>query len=257
MRDYHVHTRWSDGRDTAEEMVLSAIRLGMAEIGFSDHTPMPYPADWTMKPEELPLYKEEIRALAEKYGDRISILCGVERDALSPDMDVNFDYVIGSTHVIPGPDGALLAVDHSAGMTEANVREHCGGDGYAYAEAYFASEARVVELTHCDIIGHFDLVAKYNETLHSFDESHPRYRAAWQAAADRLLETGVPFEINTGAIARGCRSIPYPAPEIREYLAAHGAKFILSSDSHATETIGYQFEKWKSCVTGSTEIIAK
>ena len=198
-----------------------------------------------MTPEDVPAYVAEVRALAEKYRGQITVRCGVEMDALSPGMGVEFDYVIGSTHVIMAPDGAYCAVDASAECTRDNVEKHFGGDALAYAEAYYAAEARVAELTRCDIIGHFDLVVKYNEGLPLIDESHPRYRAAWQAAADRLLEAGVPFEINTGAISRGCRSVPYPAPEIREYLAERGARFILSSDSHRRETLCFGFEEWK------------
>ena len=39
LREFHVHTNFSDGRDTPEEMVRAAIARGMTEIGFSDHSP--------------------------------------------------------------------------------------------------------------------------------------------------------------------------------------------------------------------------
>ena len=70
---------------------------------------------------------------------------------------------------------------------------------------------------------------------------HPRYVKAWQNAADILLKTGKPFEINTGAMSRGYRTSPYPHKEIRDYIRAHGGKLILSSDSHSKETIAYKF----------------
>ncbi|MGX8704670.1 MAG: hypothetical protein ACSW8H_09525, partial [bacterium] len=78
-----------------------------------------------------------------------------------------------------------------------------------------------------------------------FDEGHPRYVAAWQKAADKLIATGVPFEINTGGMSRGWRTDTYPAKPIRDYIAAHGGRFILSSDSHSTETLCSQFDKYK------------
>ena len=61
-------------------------------------------------------------------------------------------------------------------------------------------------------------------------------------AADALLKTGKPFEINTGAVSRGYRTSPYPDREICRYILDHGGKLIFSSDSHAKETIGYGFE---------------
>ena len=34
---YHTHTTFCDGKDSPEELVLEAIRLGCPEIGFSGH----------------------------------------------------------------------------------------------------------------------------------------------------------------------------------------------------------------------------
>ena len=101
------------------------------------------------------------------------------------------------------------------------------------------------EVTKCDIIGHFDLITKFIEQDPAFDTNHPRYVKAWQQAADELLKTGKPFEINTGAISRGYRTSPYPAKEIRDYIRAHGGKLILSSDAHAKENIAFRFDEWK------------
>ena len=126
------------------------------------------------------------------------------------------------------------------------VEKYFGGDWYAFAEAYYATMARVVEVTKCDIIGHFDLITKFIEQDPQFNVNHPRYVKAWQSAADILLKTGKPFEINTGAISRGYRTSPYPAGAIRDYIRAHGGKLILSSDSHQKETIAYRFDEYIS-----------
>ena len=101
----------------------------------------------------------------------------------------------------------------------------------------------MADRTRCQLIGHFDLIAKLNEREHLFDEEDPRYVAAWRKAADVLLRTGLPFEINTGAISRGYRTEAYPALPIRRYLRDHGARFVLSSDSHQKETLRYDFER--------------
>ena len=53
---------------------------------------------------------------------------------------------------------------------------------------------------------------------------------------------GIPFEINTGAIARGYRQLPYPAPEILSYIAKNGGKVILTSDAHSPENLCYRFD---------------
>ena len=95
--------------------------------------------------------------------------------------------------------------------------------------------------TNADIIGHFDLITKFNEGNRFFDEDNPRYISACNDALDSLLETGKPFEINTGAVSRGWRKSPYPSAKILEYIASHNGSVILSSDSHSKDTLMYKF----------------
>ena len=104
--------------------------------------------------------------------------------------------------------------------------------------------ADVYKEMNCDIIGHFDLFCKFNEQEHDFDEDDPRYVQAWQNAADTLLKTGKPFEINTGAISRGYKTDAYPSAKIRDYLQERGAQFILSSDAHSADKLIYKFDEF-------------
>ncbi len=240
MRDLHVHTTFSDGRNTPEEMVLAAIAKGMTAIGFSDHSYTHFDTAYCIPKERLPAYRAEIASLKEKYAGQIEILCGIEQDFYSEESTEGYDYVIGSVHYVK-MGNEYLPVDESKGRLLDAVRRHFGGDIYALIEAHYATVAQVAEIIRPDIIGHFDLIAKFNEGGKLFDESHPRYIAAWRSAADKLLEAGIPFEINTGAISRGYRTAPYPAAPIREYLAERGAKFLLSSDSHRADTLCFSF----------------
>lgn len=131
-------------------------------------------------------------------------------------------------------------------IVKAAVDKHFGGDIYRFAEEYYRLVGEVVEKTNADIIGHFDLITKFNENGEMFDESNPRYVAASRVAADRLLLTGKPFEINTGAISRGYRKAPYPSQAIRAYISSKGGKFLLSSDSHNAENLCFGFEKYEN-----------
>ncbi len=76
-------TRCHHATGSDEEFVLSAIKGGYQELGFSDHTPWKYHTDYIsdirMLPEELPGYVESIRSLQEKYKkNQISIKIGLE-----------------------------------------------------------------------------------------------------------------------------------------------------------------------------------
>lgn len=242
-KDYHVHTNFSDGKNTAEEMVRSAITLGMTEIGFSDHSALSMEQDWAMKKEEYTAYRREIARLKDAYKGQINILCGIERDIDSDEWEERFDYVIGSVHMLR-KKGVWFGVDHSADVFRNAVEELYDGDPYALCEDYYEKMLALGDMNP-DIIGHFDLVTKFNEGYAIFDEENPRYLAARNKALDALIKLNKPFEINTGAISRGYRKSPYPSESARDYIRARGGKFILSSDSHRTDTIMYRFREYE------------
>ncbi len=248
-QDLHMHTTFCDGESTPEEMVLSAISKGFERVGVCIHSPVSFDSGYFPADEgEYARFREEMARLKKKYADRIEVLCGLELDIFSSLDTAGFDYIIGSVHYVEA-DGAYFAVDDTPEKLIAGCEKHFGGDYIAMAERYFETVAEVVEKTSCDIIGHFDLIAKFNDGGRLFDEHDPRYVAACKAAADKLLESGKPFELNTGGISRAWRSVPYPAPHIAEYIKANGGRLILSSDAHTAETVAFEFDKFKHLCT--------
>lgn len=259
-KDLHTHTTYCDGNSSAREMVLAAIEKGLETIGFSGHSYTAFDSSWCMSPEGTLLYKKEAAALKEEFAGRIEILCGIEQDLYSEYPAKGYDYFIGSVHYIRIPDTGqelideairyggyiYIGLDDSASKQRSIADAYFGGDVYALAERYFEEVGEwAVADTKPDIIGHFDLITKFNEKSAMYDTSNPRYRRAWKKAADALLETGALFEINTGAISRGYRTTPYPSFEIQEYIASKGGKFIMSSDSHSAQTLLFKFEEFK------------
>lgn len=240
--NFHTHTEFCDGRDAPEELVLEAIRLGCPEIGFSGHGYAAYDTDCCMSPKGVQQYRSEVKRLREKYAGKIKIWLGLERDFFSPELSEDYDYVIGSVHYLY-KDGKYLCVDMSRESFVAMVEEHFGGDFYAAAESYYANVAEVYKKTGCDIIGHFDLITKFNEGGELFDTSSPRYRKAALEALEALAETPAVFELNTGAVAKGYRSASYPEDFIVRELLSRGKKLVLSSDCHAREKLLFGFEE--------------
>ena len=247
----HTHTDFADGKHTAEEIVLLAIDAGMDVLGFSEHSFHTHPTVFGMKsPERQQEYKQEIHRLKEVYADRIKILCGIEQDSFSGIPTDVYDYVIGSVHYLSF-GGELCAVDHSADVTLDAIQRHCGGDPIAYARAYFEAIARVEIDTQCDIVGHFDLLTKFDERAAIFDTSDPRYIKAGLEALDALLEKDVIFEVNTGAMSRGYRTTPYPAPIFLRRIAEKRGNVTLNSDAHHKDYLTYGFDKALQIVKAS------
>lgn len=243
--DFHVHTTYCDGKSTPEEMVQAAIQKGVTRLGFSGHSYTPFDGNFCMTREGTRAYEREITALKEQYRGQLDVYLGIEQDYFSPMSTDGYEYVIGSVHYVKVGD-EYLSLDHSFEYFCESARRGFGGDFIAMAEEYYRLTADVVNKTGAAIIGHFDIITKFNEGGRLFDESDPRYVAAWKAAADRLLTTGAVFEINTGVVTRGYRSCPYPASPILAYLREKGARVILSGDTHRAEDMCRDFDKWES-----------
>ncbi|MEE0968909.1 MAG: histidinol-phosphatase [Clostridia bacterium] len=241
--DLHCHTSYCDGKNTPEEMIHAAIEKGLGAIGFSGHGYTSFDESYCMSRQNMESYKCEIAELREKYKGKIDIYIGVEADVLSDTDFDGFDYKIGSAHYIKAGD-RYLPIDESSEVLEKICKDFFSGDYYALADKYF----QTVSLLACkkpDIIGHLDLITKFNERGRLFDTGDERYLSSACSAVDALIPLGVPFEINTGAISRGYRSVPYPEPLLISYIKSKGGKLILSSDSHSADNLAFGFEEWK------------
>ncbi len=244
-RDLHVHTTYSDGKSTPEEVVLSAIEKDIKTLGFSDHSYTDFDEKYCIKKDKVDEYIATILALKEKYKGKIEILCGIEQDYFSGLPKFDFDFVIGSVHYFK-LGNEYIPVDSDADTLKLAANKYFSGDIYALCEEYFRLVSEVADKTNATIIGHFDLITKFNEKTPLIDTGNPRYIAAWQKAVDSLICKNIPFEINSGAISRGYRTTPYPASDIVDYIKEKGGKFILSSDSHRADTLGFKFSKFSS-----------
>lgn len=251
----HTHSVLCDGKDTLEEMVLAAIEKGFDSIGFSGHSFMDIYAEFSMNEEKVAKYKAEISRLQQVYGDRIKIYCGLEKDNYTAMPTDGYDYLIGSVHVMRHPQG-LLFVDWTAECTRENIEKVFDGDGIAYAKHYFETVADLPNHGRFDILGHFDLLTKFNEKEPGlFDTQCEEYRAAATAAAEALVGKVKFFEVNTGAIGRGYRTTPYPDPFIIKEMNRLGFGAIISSDCHDRNFLdcGYDMAKQLLKDAGYTE----
>ena len=250
--NYHMHTVWCDGRNTVEEMVLAAIERGFGEIGFSSHARLPDVVEGNLTPESAPAYAKDVRAQAAKYADRIRVRLGVEADYIPGDTapektryaHLGIDYLIGSIHWVVAPDGGLVPVDHEPELLVNGIRDHFNGNAEAYLRAYFAQSRDMVAKFDFDVMGHPDLVRKFNGRLKYFDETASWYLEELRKTADVIASSGKVVEVNTGAISRGWMDDAYPSSVFRALLRERGVKFILSSDAHFCEGIDCAFDRF-------------
>ena len=102
--DLHVHTNWSDGKNSIEEMALTAISSGYEYIAVADHSPAVGIAGG-MTAEKITKRQDEIEKLNSRFEDegiKFSVLSASEVDIKS-DFSMDFpDDVLKSLDVVVG-----------------------------------------------------------------------------------------------------------------------------------------------------------
>lgn len=224
-----------------EEMAQAALDKGMYAIGFSSHSTMPFECGWTMRGAPIDVYLAEAARVRELFVGKLDVLAGLELDYHSDVPIDGLDYVVSSTHFVL-KDGDYLPVDESGARISADADKYYGGDVFGYIRDFYEDVSHLADRGPC-VIGHFDLVTKFNEGGCMFDESDPRYIGPATDALEALAKKDVVFEINTGAIYRGSRLSPYPSAVLLGRIAELGGRVILASDAHCTDAIAYKFDE--------------
>ena len=239
--DFHTHTTFCDGKLTPDAMVQAAISRNMAAIGFSGHSHTPFDESYCMSRENTENYIETVSRLRVQYAGQIEVYLGLERDFYSDIKDLSpFDYVISSVHYVY-KNGEYLAVDESEAVLKKNVAEKYGSDYFAFFEDYYKTVIDAAQFDGADIMGHFDLVMKFNEEDRLFDTGNRRYISAVNEALYMLAAKDKIIEINTGAMFRGYREVPYPMADILVKWNKLGGRIMLSSDAHDAYGLCYKF----------------
>ncbi len=233
----HTHTVYCDGNDLPEKIVKEAISKGLCAIGFSGHSYTEFDKDVCMSPESTRIYLQKIKELKSKYSKSIRIYSGIEQDIFTTLPTEDYDFVIGSVHYIK-LDSEYIAIDLDRQTLEGLAARM--GSFERLTANYFELVGNTLEYTQADIIGHFDLITKFNESGVYFDESDPVYLKQASDAMEKIRH--IPFEVNTGAMSRGYKKAPYPSLEILKRLKDMGGRVVFSSDCHSAYDLDYGYD---------------
>ena len=230
--------RWEN---TPEEIILYAIEKGFESLGFSDHGFVEHDQRYCM--QNTAGYIAEIKRLKAKYADKIEIYLGAEEDVSYPVKREDFDYIISSYHYIRFR-GQYYPFDSNYDYFS-TCAEFFHGDNLAFAKAYYEEFCDYIVKRKPDIIGHFDLVTKFDETRTDRFLHDERYWEMAENFVKQALNAGSIFEVNTGLITRGFRSMPCPHVRLLKFIAQNGGKITLSSDAHCMENLDAHFKDMK------------
>jgi histidinol-phosphatase (PHP family) len=233
--DYHMHTplcRHAAGEPV--EYARHALKIGLAEIGFSDHSPMRQDDfdDWRMRNDQLDEYVEKVRQARRDF-PQLTIRLALEVDYLPGQEDWilelaarhPWDYLIGSVHYVSDS----WAVDNPYKLSEWASR-----DTFEVWSAYFDRLTWAAESGLFDIIGHADLPKKFGHR--PTQNCTPLYERFLAAAKRHHCA----IELNTAGLRKDCREI-YPSRGFTQLALQNGVPITFGSDAHAPEEVGLGF----------------
>ena len=227
-------------------VVESALAKGFLIYGVSEHAPRDedrflYASErekgYTIERlyEEFDAYAKAVRALAEEYADRMTLLCGFEaevvptanyRELMTGHRERHgFDYMVGSVHYVNEIpiDGERADFDRAV--------ESCEGLE-AFAIQYYEAVAEMVEALRPDVVGHLDLIRK--NAPPEADLATPVIRRAADRALEAVREAGAVLDLNTAGWRKGLGS-PYPAPWLVQRAREADVAFCFGDDSHGPD----------------------
>jgi DNA polymerase (family 10) len=111
--DLHMHSTWSDGRDSIATMVSASQQLGYEYVAITDHSQRAF-SSRKLSLDDIAPQREEIVALRERMPG-ITILHGVEADILR-DGSLDFD-----DDVLDGFDIVLASLHDHAGQSRTEL----------------------------------------------------------------------------------------------------------------------------------------
>ncbi len=232
--DYHLHTRrCGHAAGELEDYVRRARRLGLSEIGFSDHFPLLHIQDpsLSMALDELPDYVREVKDLAARVS-RPRIRLGIEVDYVAERIrelteildDYPFDYVTGSVHFLEG-----WGFDDPR-----NLDGYRGRDLFSLWELYFQVLGDAAECGLFDLLAHPDLIKKFG--------FRPRgsMRRIYEECLDRVAAADVVVEVSTAGLRKPAGEI-YPGEEFLRLCRERDIPVTLGSDAHDPREVGQDF----------------
>lgn len=236
--DYHVHSQFSfDSTETPDNIINQAIKLGMKQICFTDHQDYNWPVSGETPLLNIEDYFSTLSDLREQYSNKIQVLTGIELGLMAGNESLcqnvlsknNFDYVIGSCHIVDGMDPYYASF----------WKDRQDRDAF---ELYFKTLLNELQNFHnIDALGHLDYIVRYSPNKDA-NYSPLDYQDIIDEILRFIINKEIKLEINTANLAKG---FDFPNPHtdiIKRYKVLGGEYVTVGSDAHMAENIGYGFE---------------
>lgn len=243
MFDNHVHSKFStDGKMTIREACEAALKAGLEGLTFTDHLDIDYPGYEDEFRIDFNPYQSLLGQLKQEYHGKLKILKGIEigiqphviRQTLNEIKGQDFDYRLGSVHILDGEDPYAVGYYDNKSKMQAYIR-------------YFELMTQMVQqFDDFDMLGHFDYIvrkAPYADRSIWYRELGDQVDTLFTA----LVSKGKGFELNSSTYREqpDRKTAVFDRGFLTRYRELGGTLMTLGSDAHTPEYIGYKFDYFR------------
>lgn len=242
--DYHMHTYFSDDCDeTIDRIVAHALERGLDEICITDHVDYGVKLDkedWELSDKSMMMnvdyanYFPYLQSAQEKYRDQISIKIGLEFGMQVHTID-KFQQLFNASHL----DFVILSC-HQVNDQEFWTGEFQKGKNQTEHNRLYYEEILKLVTKYKDysVLGHLDLIQRYNETIEPL-ENHIEII---EAILKQVIKDGKGIEINTSSERYGLKDITPAYDIVKRYYELGGRVITVGSDAHTASDVGDRIE---------------
>ncbi len=230
---YHVHSKYSDGKSTINEVIQYAKEIGLDEIGISDHFHLSI--DGLIMPTDMPVnelneYVSEVLNYSSNIKPKVKL--GLEAEFVPKTIDklekviskYPFDYIIGSSHIVNN-----YVIDASIDKLPKDFTKDT-------IKQYWILIKQMAMSNVFDIVGHLDIPKKFGlkptiDLTKEIDE-----------ALLAIKEADMTVEVNTSGWFQPCLE-QYPAIDLLKKCKKLDIPIIVTADAHKVEHLTRGFDK--------------
>ncbi len=247
--NFHSHSQHCDGKEQMEDYVKAALKKNFKALGFSSHSPLPFPNEWSLTPESFKQYITDARYLIEKYKNQIDLYLGLEIDYIpghSEDFaafvkETPLDYNIGSVHLVRHEEsGKIWFIDGPLEGYTNGVNEIFNGDYRQAVTAFYRQSIQMINTQKPDIIGHLDKVKMHNKQRW-FSTGESWYIDLIDQTLEAAANHGCIVEINTRGLYTGKTDEYFPSPDVLHKCYELNIPVMVNTDAHHPEQLDKLF----------------
>ena len=223
--NYHTHTmRCLHATGSEEDYIRCAIESGKQILGFSDHTPYPFPNGYRsgvrMLPEQLAEYTQTIQNLKKQYAPQIQMHVGLEveyypalfKELLQLLRDTGVEYMLLGQHWVGNEQNEPKCIHPTE--DESVIRRYCAQARDAMQTGLFTYFA------HPDVI--------------NYTGDSRTYASYMRSLCQEANSCQIPLELNLLGIRE---NFNYPNPRFWEIAAEENCQVIIGCDAHDPQNL--------------------